>query len=131
MTISRSFDEALGLLVLEVNDEVSLSDLMNQVLAWFQDPRFSPTTPILVDFSRANWMSLYREYALVPDAVFDKIMQHKPTGPVAFVLRTATERVMMGVINKSRTWPMEWGYFGGRPEAQAWLMERVDVDARP
>lgn len=125
MSIRRSFDATVGVLVLDLDDEITISEMMNQVLLWFQDPDFSTSTPILVDFNKANWMPMYQQYEQVPDAVFNKILEHRPIGRVAFVLRTATERVMMSLINKTRDWPMEWGYFAQREEALAWLTENA------
>ena len=130
MSVHRSFDQTRGLLVFEVTDEVGISEMMNQVLTWFRDPQFAAATsvaPILVDLSQANWLRMYREYELVSDAIFHKVLEHGPTGSVAFVLKTATERVMMSVIRKAKPWPMEWRYFGDRSEAEAWLMEAADT----
>ena len=128
MSVHRNFDETRDLLVFEVTDDVGIADMMNQVLAWFRDPRFSPAAPILVDFSQANWVKMYQEYELVHDAVFSKVREHGPVGPVAFVLKSATERVMMAVIKKAKPWPMEWSYFGERGEAEAWLMRAADAN---
>ena len=126
MTVHRCFDEARGVLMIDVTGDVGISDMMNEVLAWFDEPGTGSPVTVLVDLSEASWMRMYREYQHVSEAVVDKILEHQIPERVAFVLTTATERVMMGLINKTRDWPMEWGYFADREEAMDWLTQQTD-----
>ena len=92
MPVKRNFDPESRVVVFVASGKLSLQEMMDALLSWYEDPRFSTTTPVICDYTDCDWLPMFKEYEQIPDAVLAKINENQPLGLVAFVLRSNSER---------------------------------------
>ena len=122
LMVQTDFDETQKLATFTVTGDLQLQEMLDLLRTMHELPFFDGVYRVLCDYTECNWAPMLEEFRQLEYSVVDLLNQQQPSGSVAFVLGSETERQIMEQLSQEYPWSTAWACFTHIDDARKWVL---------